>query len=397
MTPALSGEWDGLVVVCAGTSWDGIWFPEKHIAERLSRRVPVLYVDPPISFLTPRRQPELAASLAGPRLRLIRPSFARLTPVVQPGMHRPGMYPLTEALVRRAVARAVRTLTASVRAVVVAAPFDLFGVCGEGRKVLYATDDFVAGAELMGVPRARAQRGEARQAGQVDTVIAISPTLVDKWRQLGHDAVLVPNGCDDRLFAGTDEAPDPDDVDLPPPVAGFIGHLSDRIDLSLLEAVAARDTSLLLVGPRQGTFAMERMDALLARGNVRWVGAKPFESLPSYLKMMHTGLTPYGDTPFNRASFPLKTLEYLAGGRSAVASDLPVVDWLGTDLIRKASGPEAFADAVDEALGEALTPGLVAARQAFARGHSWAARTDDFARALGIELSTGADRSEVPQ
>jgi hypothetical protein len=38
---------------------------------------------------------------------------------------------------------------------------------------------------------------------------------------------------------------------------------------------------------------------------------------------MDVGLTPYADTPFNQASFPLKTLEYLSAGLPVVSTDLP--------------------------------------------------------------------------
>jgi teichuronic acid biosynthesis glycosyltransferase TuaH len=54
----LPGNWDGLVVFCAGTPWDGNRFPDQHIAERLSEHMPVLYVDPPMSFFSARRSPE---------------------------------------------------------------------------------------------------------------------------------------------------------------------------------------------------------------------------------------------------------------------------------------------------------------------------------------------------
>lgn len=389
----LDGTWDGLVVVFAGTSWDGVWFPEKHVVHRLAGHVPVLYVDPPISPLTPRRNPELAASLRQPRLRLIRPGLARLTPLVAPAMHRPGVYAVTERLVRRAARRAVGQLGGWVRAVIVASPGRFFGVCGEHRKVLFATDDFVAGASLMGVPEARARRGQDHHVRHADTVVAISPVLVDKWRSLGIDTVLIPNGCDDVMFAGTDQAPPPSDVDLVPPIAGFIGHLSDRIDIRLLEAVADRGCSLLLVGPRQATFEIDRMAALLGRPNVCWVGAKPFEALPGYMRIIDVGLTPYADTTFNRASFPLKTLEYLAGGRAAVATDLPATRWLDTPLVRIASSPDGFASAVQTELGEARTPELVASRRSFASSHSWSSRAEEFATVLGVGAAATAEPS----
>jgi teichuronic acid biosynthesis glycosyltransferase TuaH len=380
----LPGSWDNLTVVCAGTSWDGIWFPEKHIADRLTAYGPVLWVDPPVSPLSPWRNPDVAPSLEDPGLRLVRPSLARLTPVVLPGMRRPGMRMVTEYLVRRALRMAVAQLGASVRAVVIACPDVVFGECGEQLKVVYATDDFVAGAALMGVGESHVRRNERRLAQQADLVVGVSQPLVDRWSVLGRSAFLIANGCDDAMFATTDEAPLPADVDLPAPIAGFIGHLSDRIDVALLEAVAATGRSLLLVGPRQPTFELARMERLLAQPNVRWVGPKPFDALPSYLRVMDVGLTPYADTDFNRASFPLKTLEYLAGGRGVVATDLPAVRWLDSPLVTTATGPYAFAGAVVRALDEPRTPALSAARRALAGRHSWASRTAEFAAALGI-------------
>ena len=62
-----------------------------------------------------------------------------------------------------------------------------------------------------------------------------------------------------------DLAPVPPDVTLPGPIAGFVGHMSERIDLAMLEAVAATGASLLLVGPRSPTFEIAKLDALLAR------------------------------------------------------------------------------------------------------------------------------------
>jgi teichuronic acid biosynthesis glycosyltransferase TuaH len=392
----VTGEWDDLVVFCAGTSWDGVWFPEKHVADRMTRYAPVLYVDPPISPITARRHPHLAASMQGPRLRLVRPGLARLTPVVLPGMHRPGMYKVTEALSRRALRAAVAELGGTVRAVVMACPDVLFGECEERLKVVYATDDFVAGAALMGVGEKVVRASVDRLAAEADRVVVVSPALADHWRGLGHDPVLVANGCDDDLYAGTDEAPVPPDGVLPAPVAGFVGHLSDRIDVALLEAVADRGRSLLLVGPRQPTFELARVERLLSRPNVRWVGAKPFETLPSYMRCIDVGLTPYADTAFNRASFPLKTLEYLAAGRGVVATDLPAVRWLDSDLVGIASGPSDYAAAVDRALDEPRTPELAAARRAVACRHSWSSRTEDFAAALGFDVLNPLARRVTP-
>lgn len=374
-----------MVVVCGGTNWDGNRFPEHHVAEQLARRCPVLFVDPPLSPVTALQHPELRVSMREHRLRLVSPSLARLTPLAPPGKDRVLVSTLTDLVVRRAIHFATATLGGCVRALITNNPqHALFGASGEATRVYYAADDYTAGADLMGRSVERLRRSEARIAGAADLVVAASVPIAERWECAGRRVLLMPNGCDDRLFAGTDAALLPDDVDLPSPVVGFFGHLSKRIDLEMLAAVAHRGRSLLLVGPRQATFPLALLTGVLDLPNVRWVGAKPFAALPSYLRCVDVGIVPYADTPFNRASFPLKVLEYLAAGRGVVATDLPAVRWLATDLVTIASEPTAFADAVDEALTQGRPPDVVARRRAFAAEHSWSRRVRVLAEALGL-------------
>jgi teichuronic acid biosynthesis glycosyltransferase TuaH len=123
---------------------------------------------------------------------------------------------------------------------------------------------------------------------------------------------------------------------------------------------------------------------------VRWVGQKQYTELPGYLRAIDVGLVPYTDSPFNRGSFPLKTLEYLAAGRAVVATSLPATLWLQTSLIKVADDPAAFADAVDRSLMEPRTPQIFDARQAFAQQHSWAQRSRAF-----IDLMTSKTHVET--
>ncbi|HVB44046.1 MAG TPA: hypothetical protein VNF47_15265 [Streptosporangiaceae bacterium] len=70
---ASQGQWDQLIVLCAVNRYDGIAMGDWHLAHQLSKLCPVLYVDPPMSRLTPRRQPGAAAALGRPRLRVQQP------------------------------------------------------------------------------------------------------------------------------------------------------------------------------------------------------------------------------------------------------------------------------------------------------------------------------------
>ncbi|MGF9764878.1 glycosyltransferase [Microvirga sp. 0TCS3.31] len=271
---------------------------------------------------------------------------------------------------------------------------NLFDAIEAEQRIMYAADNFVAGAGLMGLDRKYLLNEEHKQATRVDRVIVVTEHLSQHWRELGHEPILIPNGCDTERFADVDAAPWPDDVNLPSPIAGVFGHISRRIDLSLLEAVADRGSSLLLVGSVQSSFDLSQ---LLTRKNVRYLGRKPFELMPSYLRAIDVGLTPYSDSEFNQASFPLKTLEYLAAGRGAVSTNLSAVRWLNTGLIATAQNPRSFANAVEQTLAQPRTPQLLQRRQTFAQTHSWSARAEHFARVLGLSTTIQAEEARQAQ
>ena len=282
--------------------------------------------------------------------------------------------------------RSTKLLGGDVAAVVVASLDDFFGMCDERRRVFYGTDDYVAGAELMGLSRSWLLKREDAQLAVATDVVAVSPELATRWSPRHAMVHVIPNGCDTAIYREHLEPSTEAVVDLQPPIAGLVGHISDRLDLALLEAIADQGDSLLLVGPTTPALDHERFARLVARPSVRWVGAKPYDTLPAYLQLMKVGVTPYAQSDFNRGSFPLKTLEYLAAGRGVVTTDLPAARWLDTDLIAIASSPESFADAVHAALHRDEPEGLETARRNFAAQHSWDSRARDFARLLGLDV-----------
>ena len=383
LATAERGAWDGLIVLCATSRYDAMPMGDWHLAKALSRLTPVLFVDPPMSRLTPLRHPDAARALARPRLRVLEPGLARLTPVVQPCPSKPGMADLAAIITRRCLHRAVARLGGRVRAVISGwSHYPVHGACREQVSVYWAKDDFVGGAALLGERPHLLERRERRTAAAADLVVAANPVVASMWRSRGLEPVLIPFGTDATAYLDVDTAPLPADVNLPGPVAGFIGRINSRTDLGLLESIASRGRSLLLVGPKDPAYQPERFAALADRPNVAWVGPKPFAELPSYMRVIDVGLVPYQDTAFNRGSFPLKTLEYLAAARPVVGTDLPATRWLATDLVCIANGPVDFADQADRLAAAARTPGLMTRRREFAASHSWACRANEMCEAI---------------
>ena len=381
---------EDLVVICAANNYDGTKLADHHMVEHLARHAPVLYVDPPISHLSPRRYPAMAPSLQRPRLRREAAGFWRLTPVVTPFPMRRGVLPVTQLIVRRTLRRAVATIGRPVRALVTAwLELDVFGACGEELRVWWAQDDFAAGAELMGLREERVAAGERARAASSDLVIAANPEVARRWTREGRHVVLIPYGADTETFAAVEVVSPAPNVNLPGPIAVLVGHVNDRVDAALLEAVADRGVSLLVVGPASHG-AAAWMPTLAARPNVTWVGKQSFAALPALLAHASVGIVPYADTAFNRGSFPLKTLEYLAAGLPVVSTGLPATRWLDApaELVAIADKPEAFADAVLNALSEPLTPAARETRRTFARLHSYDRRASDLLAVLDQRLAT---------
>src|SRR4029077_10737352 len=90
---------------------------------------------------------------------------------------------------------------------------------------------------------------QAELVRRADVVAGVSPALVADCRCLGVDAVHIPNGCDVPAFAGATTAP-ARMADLPRPRILFAGAWNERVDRSLVEALAARlpHASVVLVG-----------------------------------------------------------------------------------------------------------------------------------------------------
>lgn len=363
------------VVYFPGVAWDDVTGTDRRLAVAMARSHPVLWVDPPVPL-------HRWVGAHGPAA-LFRPvrtvqRSARLVVVSTVGPPWPNRR-LTWRLSAWCAAHAARA----------AAPEGPLGSVvsnpqprhlGGGRRVYYATDDFPAGADLMGISEHLLRRWEERQLSDADALFAISPVLARRWSAMGYPtARTLPNGCDPELFdrvQGGDPAPE---VRLDGPVAGVVGQLGARLDLDMLEAVADV-MALLLVGPLDPAPSPARYADLLARPHVQWVGPQPHERIPEFLSSMDVGLTPYASSTFNDASVPLKTLEYIAAGLPVVSSALPALDLLPHGLVVAADTPEAFAAAAARAA--AGSDRFTDDARTFAIENSWAVRARTLLDAL---------------
>lgn len=374
------GVGDGVIVFCAANNWDGIPLADHHMAKALARRAHVLFVDPPVSLAGdfPPRRP-LRRSL-----QTVESQLLRYTPMMPPGGTRSPLLNLTERLVLSGLSRIIRRQELHPRAVISAWPLlNPFAAVPQGvPRIYWAQDDFVAISRYTGWSPRTVEQRELRIAAAADRLVASSPAVADHWASRGIEPALIPFGCP---VAPTRQPPF--DLGFPRPIAAFVGHINARIDVKILEAIADSPVTLLMIGPRASSHKDRAFDALLQRGNVHWIGPRPFPEIGHYLASVDVGIVPYDPHDrFNIGSFPLKTLEYLAAGLPVVSTDLPAIRWFESDLITIASGPTDFGRAVQaSARVRHDEEGLLARRQ-LAAMHTWDKRIDQWIEVLGPGL-----------
>src|SRR5689334_25201932 len=129
----------------SGASWDAVTGTDRHLASALAKHVDVLWVDPPMSWLARRRRQLFVKRLTEPA-----PGVTRLHTVAPPGVGRPVVRAVARLLLRAQVRWTLWRLGVAPIGVIHSSPELL--MCGiSGTKVLFATDDFVAGAGLLGL------------------------------------------------------------------------------------------------------------------------------------------------------------------------------------------------------------------------------------------------------
>lgn len=233
--------------------------------------------------------------------------------------------------------------------------------------IYHCADDY---ASVSGFP-ASLPALEEQLCRQADLVITTSSTLCDERRRFNRNTHWVGNGADVDHFARPAHAA-ADMAKLRAPIVGFVGGLSEWVDMRLI-AQLARDRPNLtfaLIGPI-GT------DVAPLRGlaNVRLLGPRPYATLPSYLAAVDVALIPFKQDRVTYHAEPIKAYEYLAAGLPVVATDLPALRRLG-HVVRLVASPDEFAEAIDAALAS-NSDAARSARREEAQKHSWASRFRD--------------------
>ena len=221
---------------------------------------------------------------------------------------------------------------------------------------------------------------EDRLCRRADLVTCTSPALYELKREHNPDnTYLVHNVGDASHFAkarAEDTVVAPELRDHPRPIVGFVGAVSDyKLNIEWLAALAQQrpDVDVVVIGPVGNADASTDVGRLQALGNVKLLGHRSYDVLPTYLKAFDVAVIPYRINEHTESVFPIKFFEFLATGKPVVVSNLPALTQF-YDAVRVADTAEAFVAHCTDALSDPNDPQAQQQRIELAEANSWPAR-----------------------
>lgn len=225
---------------------------------------------------------------------------------------------------------------------------------------------------------------------RVNIVFTAAYVIQERAERFSEKVFYFPPGIDfDKFKAALDGDKIPDDIkSITGPIVGYIGTLGRVLDQELLCTLADQciDFTIVLIGPEY-----TNIDALKTKSNIVFLGAKPHNLLPYYIKEFDVGIVPYVCNDFTEGVYPSKLNEYLAMGIPAVSTNLREVreskEVYGEAAII-ANNTKEFINAVKSLVFEKDDVLRKEKRIQIAKENSWESRFKGISEILRKEISS---------
>lgn len=390
----MNGTTTPVIVCLAHLGWDFVWQRPQQILSRLTSHYPVLYINEPFHLPPGTTEPQMvqvAAEGGVSAWQLGMPDERDLLEQwrdVYGAMVRTLL--LAEGFVQEgAGGGGLQPLRPLILWFYTPTPYYLGELIPADLVVYDVMDELASFQGASADMRAR----EAAVMKTADIVFTGGRSLYESRRDRHHHIHLFPSGVDVAHFASAaDAATRPSELlaDIRGPRLGYIGVIDERIDLPLLARLADDHPgwSLIMVGPT----AKIEASALPRRRNIHYLGQQEYAALPALLKGFDVCLMPFALNEATRHISPTKTLEYMAAQKPIVSTSVPDVVASWNDVVWIADGPDAFAQAIDEALYEPEV--ACRRRQARAEAHLRRSSWDGITASMQALIATELERKQ---
>lgn len=364
------------IICISSVDWEPLWTRKQQVMSRLPISNRVLYVEPPISWLSPFKDPACWSKWGSwaQGLRQLNGNIFLLSPPVMPPFANRirGVNQLNQAILAGSIRRAAHQLGMQdpILWTYLHSSAPLIGKLGEKLVVYDCVDEH---AEYQGFNPQVVREMEKDLLSKTDLVFVTAQGLYEDKAPLTREIYLSPNAADVEHFMQAEDPllpVAPELAELAGPVLGFIGNIKEWVDLDLLHYAATShpDWTLVLVGP---VGVEVDISALASLPNVIFLGHRDRQVLPRYLKRFDVCLNPFRQSALTATVSPLKFYEYLASGRPIASVPMREIMEF-EDVVEFGQGPEGFVAAIIRALDD--LPAKKIRRLARARDNSWESR-----------------------
>ena len=373
-------------IVCLATS---PWYPIPTRKQQVMSRVEdaeILYFDPSITYLAP-----LKDKLARPKLKAYKQAGEEIKPgltvyALPPVLPFFNKFRFINKLNQKRIARYIRKrmkqhgMEKPVLWVYSPVTADCVDHIPHSALVYDCVDRHSAYGGLMNPQLVDDM--EMDLAAKCDQVFATAVGLAERLKAANENTVFIPNGANYERFAqAAEDLPCPEDMQsIPKPIFGFVGALQECIEYGFLEAAAKAhpEWSFVFIGRENPGVDLSHLRAM---ENCHFLGLKPNEQLPAYIRQFDACLNLFASGDLSKDVSPLKFYEYLATGKPIVSTPQPDQVMQFAPIIHIASTAEEFSACLAASL-EDTSADRTAARMEEGRKSSWDARVAQMSEIL---------------
>lgn len=369
------------IICISSVDWDPLWTRKQQVMSRLPESNVILYVEPPITLLSPFKDPKMwfkwGVWLKGIR-RLNGNIYLYSPPVILPfGNKYRFINRLNQWWLGRSIKKAASRLKMDNPIIWTYMPSSADLIRHFDRRRFLVYDCVDEHSEYTGIMDKSVMINMERDLmRECDIVFVTAPGLYESKKDYARVIYFLPNAANVSHFM---QAQDPvteipgDIASVPHPVIGFVGVIQDWIDLDLIRAAAVAHPgwSFAMIGPVGPGIDVSSLKSL---PNVYFLGRKDLQTLPGYIKAFDVCINPFKINELTDKVSPLKFYEYLAAGKPIVSVSMPGVNDFA-DVVEISHDIDGFIAGIETALTEE-TPDKLKARLQRARENSWENRVE---------------------
>lgn len=220
--------------------------------------------------------------------------------------------------------------------------------------------------------------------GLSDIVLTNCQNVKNSMSAFSNNIHVVPNACELPEFNVKYNLPG-DLKKINRPIIGYVGNLSSRIDISLLEYVATKrpEWNIVLIGSVHDSKDILRLDSYK---NIHFLGVKKYNVVRQYISNFDVAIIPHLNNELSRSMNPLKAFVYCSMNVPVVSTEIHNLDEL-LDLVYVSRDKNDFTEKIEMSLAMRRSKCLSEEQIILLKKNCWGERVAQILSLINEKLS----------